>query len=122
MLPAKSQDGKFHIVGDMVVCPGEVKLEHLNGLRPILEAIDKRPCVLVMPMPLYIIDGCCDDKSYITNRVDCHFREDMTLQLDSLKNTVKHFLFTKERHNYRIVDSLPILRGLSIRSMPSTTR
>jgi hypothetical protein len=56
-LLAKAADGKFHIVGDMVVCTGEVQLEHL--LKPIFDAIDKRPCLMVMPMPRYVIDGCC---------------------------------------------------------------
>jgi hypothetical protein len=111
-LPVKSADGKFHIVGDMVVCPGEVQLEHLNGLKPIFDAIDKRPCLLVMPMPRYVIEGCCGDSGHIANRVDRHFREDMCLQLEGLKNTVKHFLFTTGRRSYRIIDTLAIIRGL----------
>jgi hypothetical protein len=53
----------------MVVCPGEVQLEHLNGLRPIFDVIDKRPCLLVMPMPRYIIAGCCGGSTHIANRV-----------------------------------------------------
>jgi hypothetical protein len=111
-LPVKAADGKFHIVGDMVVCPGEVQLEHLNGLKPIFDAIDKRPCLMVMPMPRYVIEGCCGDSSHIANRADRHFRDDMNLQLEGLKNTMKHFLFTTGRRSYRIIDTLAIIRGL----------
>jgi hypothetical protein len=111
-LPTKAADEKFHIVGDMVVCPGEVQLEHLNGLKPIFDVIDKRPCLLVMPMPRYVIEGCCGDNTHISNRSDRHFREDMTLQLEGLKNTVKHYLFTTGRRSYRIIDTLAIIRGM----------
>jgi hypothetical protein len=119
-LPTKAADGKFHIVGDMVVCPGEVQLEHLNGLKPIFDVIDKRPCLLVMPMPRYVIEGCCGDNTHISNRSDRHFREDMTLQLEGLKNTLKHYLFTTGRRSYHIIDTLAIW-GCQMRTYGSAT-
>jgi hypothetical protein len=36
----------------------------------------------------------------------------MTLQLEGLKNTVKHYLFTTGRRSYRIIDTLAIIRGM----------
>jgi hypothetical protein len=119
-LPTKAADGKFHIVGDMVVCPGEVQLEHLNGLKPIFDVIDKRPCLMVMPMPRYVIEGCCGDNTHISNRSDRHFREDMTLQLEGLKNTLKHYLFTTGRRSYHIIDTLAIW-GCQMRTYGSAT-
>jgi hypothetical protein len=50
------------------------------------------------------------DNTHISNRTDRHFREDMTLQLEGLKNTVNHYLFTIGWRSYRIIDTLAIIR------------
>jgi hypothetical protein len=112
IMPKKQPDGRFHILGELVVCPVETQLELLNTMKPIFDAMGHKAGVFVTPMPRYVTAGCCEDPSHVSNREDRHFRADMDLQLDSLKRTVKNFLFNTGRRNLRILDTGMTLKGL----------
>jgi uncharacterized membrane protein YgcG len=112
IMPKKQPDGRFHILGELVVCPVETQLELLNTMKPIFDAMGHKAGVFVTPMPRYVTAGCCEDPSHVSNREDRHFRADMDLQLDSLKRTVKNFLFNTGRRNFRILDTGMTLKGL----------
>jgi hypothetical protein len=60
-LPTKGEDGNYHVKGDLVVCSYEQQTDHFNSLLPILDAVGKRPCLFVSPLPRYIrrmLQGC----------------------------------------------------------------
>jgi hypothetical protein len=111
-LPTKGKDGKFHVVGDLVVCSYEQQTEHFNHLLPILDAIGKRPCLFVSPLPLYIIDGCCKDAKHISNRLDPFFQDDQQDQLDGVRRHLKAYMFNHRRKNVKVVDVAMEMRGL----------
>jgi hypothetical protein len=52
-LPKKEDDGKYHVKGELVVCSYDQQTEHFNSLKPILDAIGKRPCLSMSPLPRY---------------------------------------------------------------------
>jgi hypothetical protein len=112
MMPRKQPDGRFHIQGELVVCPVETQLELLNTMKPVFDAVGHKAGVFVTPMPRYVIAGCCEDPTHVSNREDRHYRADMDLQLDSLKQTVKNFLFNTGRRNFKIFDTMMNLKGL----------
>jgi hypothetical protein len=112
MMPKKQADGRFHIQGELVVCPGETQLELLNTMKLVLDAVGNKLAIFITPLPRYITAGCCDDPAHVSNREDRHFRADMNLQLDGLRRAVKNFLFNTGRRSIRILDTAMVIRGL----------
>jgi hypothetical protein len=112
IMPKKQQDGRFHIQGELVVCPGETQLELLNIMKPVLDAVGNKLAIFVTPLPRYVISGCCEDPTHVSNREDRHFRSDMNLQLEGLRRTVKNFLFNTGRRSIRILDTTTVIKGL----------
>jgi hypothetical protein len=53
----------------------------------------------------YIIDGCCKDTGHVSNRTNCHFRNNMQFQLDGFAKRIKNLLFNQNRRNMRVLDS-----------------
>jgi hypothetical protein len=113
-LPRKGDDGKFHIVGDLVVCSTETQDEHLNTLRPVLDAVGRRPCIIVSPMMRYVSEGCCQNPDHVKNLADRSYRDDMQRQLDGVTRSIKNFLFKTHRRNMRVLDSTYNTRHLPI--------
>jgi hypothetical protein len=105
-LPRRHSDGNFHIEGELVVCPSETQAEHFNCMRPIWDAVGKRLCIVISPMPRYIIEGCCSNPLHVTNREDRHFKSDMMTQLEGLKRGLKNYFFNTRRRNFRISDMI----------------
>jgi hypothetical protein len=111
-LPRKHADGKYHIVGEMVVCPAEIQTEQFNCMRPLFDVVGKRLCVVVSPMPRYVTEGCCNNPHHVSNREDPHFKSNLLLQLEGLKRALKNFFFNTRRRNFRLSDTAADMRGL----------
>jgi hypothetical protein len=71
-------------------------------LKPIFDILGKRKCILVAPMPRYVVAGCCSNRSHVSNRLEPYFVEDMKMQLDGYRRHLKEFLFTAGRKNIKI--------------------
>jgi hypothetical protein len=110
-LPKKLADGKFHVVGEMVVASRDIQTEHYNTLRPVLDAVGRIPCLIVAPLQRYIVAGCCDDVRHVANRLDRGFQDDQKQQLALLVRNLKAFLFNNRRGNMRVVDVAQDLVG-----------
>jgi hypothetical protein len=104
-LPRRGEDGKFHIEGDLVVCSSDTQTEHLNTLRPVLDAVGRRPCIVISPMMRYVIESCCQNPGHVSNRNERFYREDMQRQLDGVARNIKNFLFKTHRRNMRVLES-----------------
>jgi hypothetical protein len=108
-LPQKDSHGKYHVKGELMVASYEQQTDHFNALKPILDVIGKRQCLIVAPMPRFIIDGCCKDARYVSNRLDPFFQDD---QLDGVRCHLKAYMYNHRRGNVKVVDPAMELRGL----------
>jgi hypothetical protein len=109
-LPWQDEEGCFHVKGELRVCAGEVQEDHFRALKPIFDAVGKRKCILVSPMPRYVAAGCCSDMNHVANRNDPYYLEDMRIQLEGLRRHLKEFLYTSGRKNIRIYDPNHVLK------------
>jgi hypothetical protein len=105
MLPRKGDDGVYHVEGDLVVASPDTQSEHLDLMKPVFDAIGRKPGLVISPMPRYIIDGCCQNQEHVANRTSRNFRSDMQRQLDGYTKKIKNILFVQNRRNLRVMDS-----------------
>jgi hypothetical protein len=85
LLPKKEADGNYHIQGEVQVCARDIQFEQFNTLKPVFEAAADKKIIWMVPSASYMIGGCCDSQEHVTNKGDPHLREEMLMQLDSLK-------------------------------------
>jgi hypothetical protein len=112
VLPSKKEDSNFHIEGELVVCGPDTQSDHLEAMRPIFDAIGRRPGLVVSPMPRYVSSGCCADVLHVSNRLDRNFRMNIQQQLDNFTKKIKNHLFNDNRRSMRVLDSLYSIRNL----------
>jgi hypothetical protein len=98
--------------GDAQVCGRETQFEHFHNIRPILYSVGKKKTLLMAPMPRYIVAGCCNNPRHTVNRSDLYFKENMDIQLDSLRRNLKDHVFGLNKKNIKILDPNMDLRGL----------
>jgi hypothetical protein len=80
-------------------------------MKPIIEAIGRRPCILVSPIPMFVVDGCCRDDSHITNRQDRDYRANLERQLDGVATKFKNLLYNAGKRFMRVLDTSHNIRG-----------
>jgi hypothetical protein len=111
-LPRNGVDGVFHMEGDVQVCGRETQYEHFHNIRPILDSVGKKKTLLMSPLPRYITAPCCNNPRHTTNRSDHLFKENMDIQLDSLRRNLRDHVFSLNKRNIKILDPNMDLRGL----------
>jgi hypothetical protein len=112
-LPKKGADDKYHIQGELQICGRESQISQLDTFKPILDAVGKKKCLWVAPMPRYLLKNCCADPSHITNRHHRFFQEDMEEQLDRYKWGMKEHMRSLDRKNIKILDPSYDLRSMA---------
>jgi hypothetical protein len=110
-LPKKLGDGKYHAVGELVVASRDIQTEHFHAMKPILDVIGSRPCLIVSPLQRYVVGGCCQDVRHVANRLDRGYQDEQKQQLALLTRNLRAFLFNNRRPNVRVVDTLQDLAG-----------
>jgi hypothetical protein len=113
-LPRKDADGRIHVDGEIRVCSGEVQEDHFRALKPIFDAIGKKKCIVISPMPRYVSSGCCNNSGHVANRSDPYYLEDMRVQLDGLRRHLREFLFTSGRRNFKVYDPNVDLKDFTV--------
>jgi hypothetical protein len=101
-LPVQTEDGNFHVVGELRVCSGDVQEEQFRTMKPIFNVIGKRKCLWVAPIPRYVTRGCCEDRTHVSNRTDMYYLEDMRLQLDGLRRHMKEFVYSSDLRDFTV--------------------
>jgi hypothetical protein len=109
--PKKLDDGSVHVEGELGVASAETQFEHYLTLKPVIEAIGKRPCILVSPLPIFVVDGCCQDANHITNRQERDYRANLESQLDGVATKFKNLLYNAGKRFMRVLDTGHNLRG-----------
>ena len=63
----KMKDGRYHLLGDLQICPESVLKRILRDCGQIFEAIKPAKKILMVPFPRYISGKCCPDQNHIEN-------------------------------------------------------
>jgi hypothetical protein len=112
LLPKKEADGRYHIHGEVQVCARDVQLEQFSALKPIFEAAADKKIIWMVPAARYLTGGCCENREHVSNKNDPHLREDILMQLESLKRNMRdHVYYTNRR--IKIFDVNQYIRSMS---------
>jgi hypothetical protein len=106
-MPRQDPAGLFHLEGELRVCASDVQF---RALKPIFDVLGRKKCILVAPMPRYVVAGCCGYSGHVSNRLEPYYLEDMQMQLDGYRRHLKEHLFTAGRKNIPIYDPSHDLR------------
>jgi hypothetical protein len=110
--PRRGEDGRWHIAGELTVCNREIQLEHFKAVQPLIELFAKKTCLLITPLPRYIIAGCCVNPDHCSNRRWQGFKEDIYTSLELLRKNFKDFLFYEGRRNVKVLDPCVDIRNM----------
>jgi hypothetical protein len=110
--PRKGDDGNYHLVGEITLCPRETQQEHFTAIKPLLEAAGKKRCIMITPLPRYVIAGCCLNPEHCPNRRFQDFKQHMLNSLDMMRRNFKDFLFFAGMRNVKVLDPCMDIRGM----------
>jgi hypothetical protein len=110
--PRSEEDGIFHLVGDVTISTKETQLEHFNIIKPLLNLASKRRCILVTPLPRYVISGCCLNPDHCSNRRYQDFKQHMLGTLEMYRKNFKDFLYYGGMKNIKVMDPCMDIRGM----------
>jgi hypothetical protein len=108
----KEQDGNFHLVGEVTLCPKESQQEHFSAIKPLLEATGKKRYILITPLPRYVVAGCCLNPEHCLNRRFQDFKQHTLNSLDMMRRNFKDFLYFAGMRSVKVLDPCMDIRGM----------
>jgi hypothetical protein len=107
----RDRDGKYHMIGDVIVSSKSAQLALFKLLMPLVEAAGGKPCILCSPLPRYIVAGCCDDPSHMPNRRMRTFEHQLGGDLKETADNFRDFLFTSDNKLVNVLEPAVSWRG-----------
>ena len=87
-----------------MLAPCELVKNLINMCTPILRAVGNLPKIMLMPLPRYTKDSCCEDMVHAANTREPSFKEQLLSDLNSLKKTLKDLCFNTNIRNIRCLN------------------
>jgi hypothetical protein len=66
-LPIQDEEGRYHIEGQLDVAPLRALGIVAGLMKKLVEAAGEAKVLLVLPLPRYVLRGCCDSPAHVTN-------------------------------------------------------
>ena len=67
VLPKRGEDGRYHIVGELVLAEWTALKKIFNLSAPLLRAAGKNLKIILSALPRYVQGRCCSNKLHLTN-------------------------------------------------------
>ncbi len=99
----RAEDGRYHIVGSLLVAPISCAKRVLQTCSPLAEALRDTGVVLLSPVPRYIHTKCCEDPSQIENFDDQDLDGEIVEGLEAFKRVLQNW-GTENELMFTIID------------------
>jgi hypothetical protein len=106
------EDGKHHILGELLVEPKDAQRELFMELKPLLAVADRRNAIMISQMPRYLKTSCCADKSHCVNITDNNYKQNMMGALQEAKHNIKDLLFYAGKRNIKVLDPNMVINSM----------
>ena len=100
----ESSSNRYHVDGDLMLAPRELVKNLVNLCTPILRAAGDLAKIMLVPLPRYTSDSCCEDPAHAANTREPGFKEQLLSDLNSLKKTLKDLCFNANIRNIRCLN------------------
>ena len=112
--PLRDNNGRYHVVGELVVAGKEAQYSIYKALKPVLLAAAGGPIILVTPLPRFITHGCCEDETHLTNRSSPDFATDQQRHLAETRTNLRSFLFSDNIRSVSVINPAPLFDGVPV--------
>ncbi len=70
-IPAEKsdEDGRYHLLGDLQLAPPSAFKNCLKNMEKMLAFVGGAKVVFIIPLPRYILAGCCKNTDHVSNRL-----------------------------------------------------
>jgi hypothetical protein len=79
----RGEDGRYHVIGDLLCGPAEAAKKMFQQLTPLLKSFADLDKILLVPLPRYLWQPCCDDPGHCTNVTEEGYSEAQLSDLDA---------------------------------------
>jgi lysophospholipase L1-like esterase len=108
-LPKRGRDGNYHAEGELSVVNRDTLRELFSSLQPVFKAAKNFPCILLSPLPRYLWNRCCADRTHITNSEEPGYAASMGTALRELNKNLRNMIFMRKMKGVTVLNSLEAL-------------
>jgi hypothetical protein len=72
------EDGRYHLYGDLQLAPPSAFKNVLKHMEKMLAYVGNAKVVFVIPLPRYVLSGCCADTEHVSNRLSGELAAEFT--------------------------------------------
>ena len=103
MLPKRGEDGRFHIVGELVIAEWTALKKIFNLSVPLLRAAGSNHKVILSALPRYVQGRCCEDKLHLTNFGTKEYATEMGTSLAQIPTWLDDMAHGKRITEYEVL-------------------
>jgi hypothetical protein len=111
---SRDRNGNVHVKGDLIVVSKSAQHIIFNAVRPMLNAVRGRNCIIMALMSRNVFKSCCEDSEHLTNRNTSAFRHQLMGDLKEVADNIRDFCFTTGYRMVKILDPAVSWRGKEI--------
>ena len=109
-LPYKTNHG-YHLAGDVEVVNDSTYESLINSLLPIFRSCQNNLKVIVPPLPRFLFNGCCNDKSHCANLSDPGHSGKLLQGVGHLRAKLKQAILKSDVTKFWVLDGIGALLG-----------
>ncbi len=108
-LPKKGADNRYHIDGNLRMASGKQASKILEKFLPILRLLKKNKKLIFAPLPRYLQQPCCLDKTHCLNRKEEGYLSGMMASIKEIRRDMKDACHEMRVSNYKVVNRCTLL-------------
>ena len=97
-------NGRYHILGRLVVANGKQIKELFDAAMPIFRAARGAELLIIGPLPRYLVNLCCGDSSHITNFTEAEYGAQLCAGVKEVGIHLRSLIHTRRIKSAKILN------------------
>jgi hypothetical protein len=108
-LPKRSEDGRYHIEGQVKLATGKQAAKAMERFLPVLKRLKKNKKLIMVPTPRFVCKACCIDKNHCVNRREEGFLSGILEGIKEIRRVLRDSCHEWRLTNYKVVNGCTLL-------------
>ena len=106
LMPCRKEanTNQYHVEGEVMLAPKELLKTILNTCTPVFRAAGDIAKIVMVPLPRYTHNGCCEDKDHATNCANPDYITQLLANLDGMRRQIKDLCFSANLRNISVIN------------------